>query len=101
VDRSFCRNSCPVLALHLFLDAVFAPRFALPRGSQLDGLEEVFRFDASFWYVPDLCGFLSSIFPFQTFAVKFFRSTTASAGRKEDFSPEFWPYDHDSHAVSG
>lgn len=36
-------------------------------------LKEIFSFDTSFWYITLLCvTFYSAIFPFQTFAIKFF-----------------------------
>ena len=50
-------------------------RYELGRAGQVDKLEfsQMFRFNASYWYVVILCfTFYSAIFPFRTFAIDFF-----------------------------
>ena len=53
-------------------------KFALGKAGGIDKLEwsEMFRFPKSYWYIVGLCfTFYSAIFPFRTFAVKFFMDT--------------------------
>ena len=48
----------------------------MPKEGSQDKIEfrEVFRFTGSFWFITLLClTFYSAIFPFQTFAIKFFQ----------------------------
>ena len=55
-----------------------ARRFALGKAGAIDKLEwkHVFRFPASYWFIVGLClTFYSAIFPFRTFAIKFFMDT--------------------------
>jgi MFS family permease len=50
-------------------------RYELGKAGQVDKLEfrQMFRFEASYWYVVILCfTFYSAIFPFRTFAIDFF-----------------------------
>jgi MFS family permease len=50
-------------------------RYELGKAGQVDKLEfrQMFRFNASYWYVVILCfAFYSAIFPFRTFAIDFF-----------------------------
>ncbi len=53
-------------------------RFALGKGGSVDRLDfkQTFSFSPSYWYIVGLCfTFYSAIFPFRTFAVKFFMDT--------------------------
>jgi len=53
-------------------------QFALGKAGAIDKLEwsEMFRFPKSYWYIVGLCfTFYSAIFPFRTFAIKFFMDT--------------------------
>ena len=57
------------------LEARAEKRFALGREGSTDKVvwKDVFNFSASYWFIVALCiTFYSGIFPFQTFAVKFF-----------------------------
>ena len=57
------------------LEAGAEKRFALGREGSTDKVvwKDVFNFSASYWFIVALCiTFYSGIFPFQTFAVKFF-----------------------------
>lgn len=50
-------------------------RFRLGKPSEIDKIafREIFQFGRSYWFIVGLCAtFYSAIFPFQTFAVKFF-----------------------------
>ncbi len=64
------------IAIYWGMDVHAARKFDLPgEGQQQDKIifREIFRFNRSFWYITLLCvTFYSAIFPFQTFAVKFF-----------------------------
>lgn len=57
------------------MESMAARRYALGQADEPDKIvfKDVFRFGTSFWFVVLLCiTFYSAIFPFQTFAVKFF-----------------------------
>jgi len=57
------------------MDQNAVKRYGLDDSTQTDKIEwaSIFKFNASFWYITLLClTFYSAIFPFQTFAVKFF-----------------------------
>lgn len=57
------------------MEARAQKRYALerPGGTERVQLRDIGRFGASYWYIVALCvTFYSAIFPFQTFAVKFF-----------------------------
>jgi len=61
--------------LYWVLEARAERRFDLGQAGQTDRvvLRDIFKFGLSYWYVVGLCiTFYSGIFPFQTFAVKFF-----------------------------
>jgi len=64
-------------AIYWLLDRRAEPRYALGRPSSSDKVvwSDIFRFDASYWYVVGLCvTFYSVIFPFRsTFAIKYFQ----------------------------
>jgi MFS family permease len=57
-----------------FLEAQGAKKYALAAGeTDKVNLREMFSFGRSYWYIVALCvTFYSAMFPFQTFAVKFF-----------------------------
>jgi MFS family permease len=62
-------------AVYYALEAGAEKRFALGKEGSTDKVvwRDVFRFSASYWFIVALCiTFYSGIFPFQTFAVKFF-----------------------------
>jgi MFS family permease len=57
-------------------------RYELGQEGSIDKLEfgQVFRFNASYWYVVGLCfTFYSAIFPFRTFAIDFFTNKILAA----------------------
>ncbi len=57
------------------MESMASKRYALGQADEPDKIvfKDVFRFGTSFWFVVLLCiTFYSAIFPFQTFAVKFF-----------------------------
>jgi MFS family permease len=65
-------------------------QFALGKAGSIDKLElsGIFRFPRSYWYIVGLCfTFYSAIFPFRTFAVKFFMDVHF-AGVPEDQARE-------------
>jgi len=62
-------------AVYWLLEAHADRSYELGRAGQTDKVKfaEAFRFGTSYWYVVALCiTFYSAIFPFQTFAIKFF-----------------------------
>ncbi len=61
--------------LYWILETRGAKEYALGSGGETDkvNLRQLFSFGRSYWYIVALCvTFYSAIFPFQTFAVKFF-----------------------------
>ncbi len=74
------------IILYYFLDKYASANYELPKEGAQDKIEfsEIFKFSAPFWFISALCvTFYSAIFPFQTFAVKFFQdvhSTTREVG---------------------
>ena len=61
--------------IYWYLEARAEARYELGKAGQVDKLEfsQIFRFNASYWYVVILCfTFYSAIFPFRTFAIDFF-----------------------------
>ncbi|MBR9978964.1 MAG: MFS transporter [Bacteroidetes bacterium] len=67
---------CVAAALLYFAQDRYASRnYQLGQAAETDkvALRDIFKFSTSYWYVVALCiTFYSAIFPFQTFAVKFF-----------------------------
>jgi MFS family permease len=67
---------CVIGAVFYFaMESVAEKKYALGEADEPDKVvfKDIFRFGTSFWYVVLLCiTFYSAIFPFQTFAVKFF-----------------------------
>ncbi|MCK9483132.1 MAG: MFS transporter [Candidatus Marinimicrobia bacterium] len=74
------------ISIYFFLDLMASRRFVLPDEGQQDKIKirEIFRFGAGFWYITALCvTFYSAMFPFQTFAIKYFQEahgTTREVG---------------------
>lgn len=72
--------------IYFVLDIRFSKIYNLPKEGQQDKVEirELFRFSASFWFISALCvTFYSAMFPFQTFAIKYFQEahgTTREVG---------------------
>jgi MFS family permease len=72
--------------LYVILDRSALRWFAVPKEGAQDKvqLKEIFNFGGSFWYITALCvTFYSAMFPFQTFAIKFFQEahgTTREVG---------------------
>lgn len=62
--------------IYFFLDVYATKNYAMPKEGQQDKivLKEIFKFGKSFWFITALCvTFYSAMFPFQTFAIKFFQ----------------------------
>ena len=74
------------ILFYYFMDVVANRRFDMPSEGSQDKIElkQIFNFGVSFWYVTALCvTFYSAMFPFQTFAIKFFEEahgTTREVG---------------------
>ncbi|RCK72622.1 MAG: major facilitator superfamily MFS_1 [Ignavibacteriae bacterium] len=74
------------IIIYYFLDVKASRIFSLPKEGQQEKvvLKEIFTFNKSFWYITFLCiTFYSAMFPFQTFAIKFFQEahgTTREVG---------------------
>lgn len=72
--------------IYFFLDVYAAKNYAMPKEGEQDKIEfkEIFKFGKSFWFITALCvTFYSAMFPFQTFAIKFFQEahgTTREVG---------------------
>jgi MFS family permease len=64
------------IVIYFLLDAYSSKKYDLPREGKQDKInfKEIFTFHKSFWYITALCvTFYSAMFPFQTFAIKFFQ----------------------------
>jgi MFS family permease len=72
--------------VYVVLDHFAVRWFTVDRDGQQDKIvvKEIFNFGGSFWYITALCvTFYSAMFPFQTFAIKFFQEahgTTREVG---------------------
>ncbi len=63
------------ILVYYIIESSGEKKFALGGGGETDklSLKTIFKFNKSFWYITLLCvTFYSAIFPFRTFAVKFF-----------------------------
>lgn len=63
------------VAIYYIMDTIAEKNYNIPKEGYQDKLhfEDIFSFNPAFWYITALCvTFYSAIFPFQTFAVKFF-----------------------------
>lgn len=66
------------ILLYYFLESNGEKKFDLGQGGEVDRLniKDLFKFNKSFWYITLLCvTFYSGVFPFRTFAIKFFMET--------------------------
>jgi len=64
------------IIVYFFLDLYASKNYALPKEGSQDKIifREIFQFPKSFWFITALCvTFYSAMFPFQTFAIKFFQ----------------------------
>lgn len=64
------------IIIYYGLDLYASKKYEMPKEGQQDKInfKEVFKFKKSFWYITALCvTFYSAMFPFQTFAIKFFQ----------------------------
>ncbi len=74
------------IIVYYFMDVYANKKFAIGKEGNQDKIEikEIFKFGVSFWYITALCvTFYSAMFPFQTFAIKFFQEahgTTREVG---------------------
>jgi MFS family permease len=63
------------ISVYYFIDVFASKKYEMPKEGNQDKivLKEIFNFGSSFWYITALCvTFYSAMFPFQTFAIKFF-----------------------------
>lgn len=64
------------IIVYYVLDLYASKKYEMPKEGQQDKInfKEVFKFGKSFWFITALCvTFYSAMFPFQTFAIKFFQ----------------------------
>lgn len=64
------------ISIYFVVDYVSSKRFELPPEGNQDKvvIKEIFSFGRPFWFITALCvTFYSAMFPFQTFAIKFFQ----------------------------
>lgn len=75
ISVGFCTFCVTGAIFYWVLEAGAEKRYALGQANQSDKVvfSDIFRFGLSYWFIVALCiTFYSGIFPFQTFAVKFF-----------------------------
>jgi len=64
------------VVIYFFLDVYTSKNYSMPIEGSQDKIvfKEIFHFHKSFWFITALCvTFYSAMFPFQTFAIKFFQ----------------------------
>lgn len=64
------------IVVYFFLDLYSSKNYSMPAEGSQDKIifREIFQFHKSFWFITALCvTFYSAMFPFQTFAIKFFQ----------------------------
>lgn len=64
------------ISIYYFVDFISSQKFELPPEGNQDKIviKEIFSFGKAFWFISALCvTFYSAMFPFQTFAIKFFQ----------------------------
>ena len=64
------------VVIYFFLDLYTSKNYSMPSEGSQDKIifKEIFQFPKSFWFITALCvTFYSAMFPFQTFAIKFFQ----------------------------
>ncbi len=72
--------------VYFFLEVYASKKYVMPKEGEQEKivLKEIFKFSKSFWYITALCvTFYSAMFPFQTFAIKYFQEahgTTREVG---------------------
>jgi len=75
---------CLIAALiYWALESLAEGKYELGQAGEVDKLEfnQIFRFDASYWYVVILCfTFYSGVFPFRTFAIDLFANKLMAGG---------------------
>jgi len=74
------------IIIYYMMDSYAVKKFDIPSDGKPDKIEfqQIFKFGWSFWFISALCvTFYSAMFPFQTFAIKFFQDvhhTTREVG---------------------
>lgn len=74
------------IIFYYFMDIIASRKYAMAKEGEQDRVEfkDIFKFGMSFWLITALCvTFYSAMFPFQTFAIKFFQEahgTTREVG---------------------
>jgi MFS family permease len=74
------------IVIYYLMDRYAVKKYDIPKDGKQDKIEfrEIFKFGSSFWFITALCvTFYSAMFPFQTFAIKFFQevhNTTREVG---------------------
>lgn len=72
--------------IYYIMDVYAAKKYIMPKEGEQDKvvIKEIFKFGKSFWFITALCvTFYSAMFPFQTFAIKYFQEahgTTREVG---------------------
>lgn len=64
------------ISIYYFVDLLSSKKYTLPAEGNQDKIviKEIFSFGRAFWFISALCvTFYSAMFPFQTFAIKFFQ----------------------------
>ncbi|KAB2837680.1 MAG: major facilitator superfamily domain-containing protein 1, partial [Melioribacteraceae bacterium] len=64
------------IVVYYVFDVIGSRKYSLPQEGEQEKvvLKEIFSFNKSFWFITALCvTFYSAMFPFQTFAIKFFQ----------------------------
>lgn len=64
------------ISIYYFVDLLSSRKYTLPAEGNQDKIviKEIFSFGRAFWFISALCvTFYSAMFPFQTFAIKFFQ----------------------------
>ncbi len=70
------------IVVYFMLDLYTAKNYSMPKEGSQDKIifKEIFQFPKSFWFITALCvTFYSAMFPFQTFAIKFFQEAHATS----------------------
>lgn len=74
------------IVIYYLMDKYAVKKYDIPKDGSQDKIEvrEIIKFGSSFWFITALCvTFYSAMFPFQTFAIKFFQevhNTTREVG---------------------
>ncbi len=76
ISVTFAAVALAAAVLYIMLEKRAESKYALGKGDEPDklNLKDIFSFSKSYWFIVALCvTFYSAVFPFQTFAVKFFQ----------------------------